>query len=941
MTLDALGDVGVVCTDRELSVIRVMGSAIGDLGWRSDQMLGQPIGVAVPAEHHQRLAGALSAALAGEQQALSLAGPDRRTMFDFRIGPTRGEDDHTVVGVTVIIRQAADSDSVGHRDERLGLLMDAASDYAIFMLDPDGRVATWDPGADQFMGYSAKEIIGGSFSRFYPPEDIALGKPAWELKKAAREGRIETEGWRVRKDGTRFWADVVITAVHDAEGQLLGFGKVTRELTERHQAEQALRESETRFWALLEAALDPIVIVDESGVIMMANAQAENLLRYQREELLGSPVGMLLPELLADEHGRLRAELFTAPDGIVMGPKRDLFALRRDGHHLPVEVRLTPLPGEGQLVSVSIRDVSARKAAEDRLRMAEDGFRNAFMNAPLGVALISAKPATLGRYLQVNRAMCKLAGLTEEAVLALDVQSLTLADDLGATLEAFSDLLGGRVEHHQAEMRYRHAMGHPIDVSVSLSLARRADGSPTYFIAQVEDVGQRKRYERELAYMAGGHDPLSGLLNREHFLELLERHLLGTRRYGATGALLTVDLDHFDQVNDRAGRATGDQIIATVARLIGARVRESDVIARLDGDEFVVLMHDGGEPEAETLASELSYRIRRGVRLDTAAGPLTVTASIGVRVVDSPDLTSQELMTEAKEAMSAAKRAGRNRIALHLKQPASDQRRPARMTLHNHIERALELGGFELYAQPVMRLSDETVVKYELLLRMRTDDGRLLAPSTFLYVAERFDQIGRIDRWVVDQAVRLAVDPRVDPSMELEINLSARSIGDRDLLEFIRKRIKDLGADPRRLVFEITETAAVENIQSARDFATELTLLGCKFALDDFGVGFGSFYYLKYIPFDFLKIDGEFIKTATKGRTDQLIVQACVQLAKGLGKSTIAEFVETAETLRMLRELGVDYAQGFHVARPLPVGEALGLQRPGIGRPPSSRDEHS
>jgi len=851
MTLDALGDVGVVCTDSELSVIRVMGSAVGDLGWRSDQMLGQPIGVAVPAEHHQRLAGALSAALAGEQQALSLAGPDRRTMFDFRIGPTRGEDDHTVVGVTVIIRQAADSDSVGNRDERLGLLMDAASDYAIFMLDPDGRVATWDPGADQFMGYSAKEIIGESFSRFYPPEDIALGKPAWELKKAAREGRIETEGWRVRKDGTRFWADVVITAVHDAEGQLLGFGKVTRELTERHQAEQALRESETRFWALLEAALDPIVIVDESGVIMMANAQAENLLRYQREELLGLPVGMLVPELLADEHGRLRAELFTAPDGIVMGPKRDLFALRRDGHDLPVEVRLTPLPGEGQLVSVSIRDVSARKAAEDRLRMAEDGFRNAFMNA------------------------------------------------------------------------------------------RRADGSPTYFTAQVEDVGQRKRYERELAYMAGGHDPLSGLLNREHFLELLERHLLGTRRYGATGALLTVDLDHFDQVNDRAGRATGDQIIATVARLIGARVRESDVIARLDGDEFVVLMHDGGEPEAETLASELSYRIRRGVRLDTAAGPLTVTASIGVRVVDSPDLTSQELMTEAKEAMSAAKRAGRNRIALHLKQPASDQRRPARMTLHNHIERALELGGFELYAQPVMRLSDETVVKYELLLRMRTDDGRLLAPSTFLYVAERFDQIGRIDRWVVDQAVRLAVDPRVDPSMELEINLSARSIGDRDLLEFIRKRIKDLGADPRRLVFEITETAAVENIQSARDFATELTLLGCKFALDDFGVGFGSFYYLKYIPFDFLKIDGEFIKTATEGRTDQLIVQACVQLAKGLGKSTIAEFVETAETLRMLRGLGVDYAQGFHVARPLPVGEALGLQRPGIGRPPSSRDEHS
>ena len=493
MTLDALGDVGVVCTDRELRVIRVMGLAIGDLGWRPEQMLGHPIGDAVPHEHHQRLAGAFSAALAGGQQVLSLAASDRRTMFDFRIGPTRDEDDQVVVGVAAIIRQVAHGDAVGSRDERLGLLVDAASDYAIFMLDPDGRVATWDPRADQFMGYSAKEIIGESFSRFYPPEDIALGKPARELKKAAREGRTEIEAWRVRKDGTRFWADVVITAVRDAEGKLLGFGKVTRELTERYQAEQALRESETRFWALLEAALDPIVIVDETGVIMMANAQAEKLLQYGREELIGSPVGMVVPELLQDEDGGLRAGLFTTPGGMVRGPKRDLVALRQDGHDLPVEVRLSPLPGEGQLIAVSIRDMSAQRAVEDRLRLAEDRFRAAFVNARVGMALISAMPATLGRYVQVNEAMCRLVGLTEEAILALDVQSLTIGDDLDRSLDALSDLLGGRLEHQQAELRYRHASGDPIDVSVSLSLVRRADGSAVYFVAQVEDVGERKR----------------------------------------------------------------------------------------------------------------------------------------------------------------------------------------------------------------------------------------------------------------------------------------------------------------------------------------------------------------------------------------------------------------------------------------------------------------
>jgi len=1077
LTLDVLGDVGVLCTDRELRLTRVTGAAIADLGWDADLMLGRALVDALPIEQRDRLEAAFTAALEGEEDALSLAASDRRTMFDFKVRPMRaGPDNETIVGVTAIVRQVAHGESAAGRDERLGLLVDAVSDYAIFMLDPDGRVASWNPGAERFKGYRHKEIIGEHFSRFYTPEDVALGHPEAELEAAMRKGRIEAEGWRVRKDGSRFWANVVITAVRDTDGRLLGFGKVTRELTERHHAEQALRESETRFRGLLEAVPDAVVIVDRAGIITLVNGQTETLFGYPRERLVGLPVEQLLPARFRDEHRALRAEFFAHPEIRLMGEDREVRALRHDGEELPVEIRLSPLRGEGgTLVSVAIRDISARKAAEsalrenrelisailgaavdhaiigcerdgtvivfnrgaehllgyradevvgvanaelfhdpieisdraaelglahgfqvfvtaaadgrsetrewtyvrkdgtrvpvsltvtprrdasarivgfmglatditqrkaaeERLRLAEDRFRTAFVNAPVGLALVSAMAPTLGRYLQVNRAMRELVGMSEETMLSSDLQSLTLSDDLAHSLEAVGDLLAGRLDHHQSEQRYRHAMGHPVDVSVSLSLVRDADGAPIYFIAQVEDVGPRKRYERELQFMAG-HDPLSGLYNRAHFLELLERHLLGTRRYGVAGALLTVDLDHFEQINDLAGHGVGDQTISTVGRLIGSQVGESDVIARLTGDEFVVLMYEGGEEEAETLASDLSDRIQAGIRIAIDGGELAMTASIGVRVIDDAEATPEQLMADAEEAMFAAKRAGRNRIALHVK-PAADQRRqPARMTLHNQIERALETDGFELYAQPVMRLSDQAVVKYELLLRMRTHDGTLLAPATFLHVAERFGQIGRIDRWVVDRAVNLALDPRLDAGVELEINLSARSIGDTDLLAFIERRIEASGADPTRLVFEITETAAVENIQSAREFAEELRGLGCKFALDDFGAGFGSFYYLKYIPFDFLKIDGEFIRTATEGRTDQLIVQACVQLAKGLGKDTIAEFVETAETLRMLRALGVDFAQGFHVARPCPVDEAFAGHRHAIARPPSLPDD--
>jgi diguanylate cyclase (GGDEF)-like protein/PAS domain S-box-containing protein len=1077
MTLDVLGDVSVLCTDRELRLTQVLGSAISDLGWDADLMVGRALVEALPIKQRDRLEAAFLAALDGEEEVLSLAASDRQAMFDFKVRPMRADgDDEKIAGVTAIVRQVAHGESAAARDERLGLLVDAVSDYAIFMLDPDGHVASWNPGAERVKGYRRKDIIGEHFSRFYLPEDVAIGKPDAQLEAARRKGRIEAEGWRVRKDGTRFWANDVITAVRDAEGQLLGFGKVTRELTERHKAEQALRESETRFRGLLEAAPDAIVIVDQSGIITLVNGQTETLLGYPREQLVGLPVELLLPQRLRDEHRALRTEFFSSPEVRAIGEGREVCALRHDGEELPVEIRLSPLRSDGgTLVSVAIRDVSARKAAEralrenrellsgilgaavdhaiigceqdgtvivfnrgaehmlgyraeevvgvanaelfhdpieisvraaelgvkhgfqvfvnaaadgrsetrewtyvrndgsrlpvsltvtprrdtsgqivgfmglatditqckaaeERLRLAEDRFRTAFVNAPVGLALVSAMPPTLGRYLQVNRAMCELVGMSEAALLASDIQSLTLSDDRARSLEAVGDLLAGRLDHHQSEQRYLHATGHPIDVSVSLSLVRGADSAPMYFIAQVEDVGPRKRYERELQYMAG-HDPLTGHYNRAHFLELLERHLHGIRRYGVAGAVLTVDLDHFKQINGRAGHGVGDQTISTVGRLIGARVRESDVIARLEGDEFVVLMHEGGEHEAETLASDMSDRIRAGIRIAIDADELAVTASIGVRVIDDAEATPEELMADSEEAMFAAKRAGRNRIALHVKQPTSQHVQPARMTLHNQIERALETDSFELHAQPVMRLRDQAVVKYELLLRMRTDDGTLLAPGTFLYVAERFGQVGRIDRWVVDRAVNLAIDERLDPAVELEINLSARSIGDRELLAFIERRIEASGVDPTRLVFEITETAAVESIQSAREFAEELRGLGCKFALDDFGAGFGSFYYLKHIPFDFLKIDGEFIRTATEGRTDQLIVQACVQLAKGLGKDTIAEFVETAETLRMLRALGVDFAQGFHVARPRPVDEAFAGGHAAIVRPPTVPDD--
>jgi diguanylate cyclase (GGDEF)-like protein/PAS domain S-box-containing protein len=673
-------------------------------------------------------------------------------------------------------------------------MVEGVRDHAIWTLDAEGRVATWNTGAERFQGYRAEEIVGRPVSAFYTAEDIAAGRPERELRLAAAEGRMEAEGWRVRQDGSKFWASVVITALRGEDGTLRGYGKLTRDLTERRLAEQAMRATEER-------------------------------------------------------------------------------------------------------------------------------FRRTFHDAPVGLTIASAAPDALGRYLDANRAMCELTGYDRERLLGMAAQSLLHPGDAAREQTALSDLLGGRVDHYQGEQRYIHASGEVIDTSVAISLIRDNQGFPQQFITQVEDVSARKRYESQLRHMAH-HDPLTGLFNRSRLDEALAAHISRGRRYGASGAVLIVDLDHFKEVNDHLGHNAGEQVIIGIARILQTRVRDTDLLARLGGDQFAVLMTEGDEEAAQTLAADLSDLIRRRSVVLEAGMPGGITASIGIAVCDDrANLHADDILADAEEAMYTAKREGRNRIAAYVTEAGRRRQRAARLTLHHQIDAAIKEDRFEMYLQPIMDLRTDAIGSYEVLLRMIDEDGTVIPPATFLYVAERFDQIYAIDSWVIEHAIALL--PRLAPEQSLEINLSGRSLGNPQLAIHINDIITTSGADPDRLIFEITETAAIENINRAREFVGELTALGCHFALDDFGAGFGSFYYLKYLPFDYLKIDGEFIKNCTDNRTDQLVVQSCVQLARGLRKQTIAEFVENADILHLVGAIGVDHAQGYEIARPLPVDQVL------------------
>jgi diguanylate cyclase (GGDEF)-like protein len=435
------------------------------------------------------------------------------------------------------------------------------------------------------------------------------------------------------------------------------------------------------------------------------------------------------------------------------------------------------------------------------------------------------------------------------------------------------------------------------------------------------DVTERERIQTRLRHLAD-HDPLTGLLNRRRFDEELADRVAHVARYDSGGAVLLLDLDNFKYVNDSLGHRTGDAVIRSVADLLRGQLRETDVIARLGGDEFALLLPHATPEQAEGVARKLLETLRQH-RAVFRGHSLRLTTSIGVAVIsDAGVQTSEEVMVEADVAVYEAKEGGRDRYCVYA--TPGDHPSEAENTLawSERIRSAIDADRLTLHAQPILNLATNAISQYELLVRMIGPDGELLPPHAFLPSAERFGMVQEIDLWVTRNAIRLIdLHRRAGRELRLEVNLSGRTLGDPTLPRAIEAELAAVPIDPANLIFEVTETAAVLNMDEARHFASELERMGCHFALDDFGAGFGSFYYLKYLPLDFLKIDGDFIGDLAMNLTDQAMVQAIVDLSQRLGKATIAEFVGDQRTVELLRAYGVDYAQGYHVGAPQPIEE--------------------
>lgn len=468
--------------------------------------------------------------------------------------------------------------------------------------------------------------------------------------------------------------------------------------------------------------------------------------------------------------------------------------------------------------------------------------------------------------------------------------------------------------------------GREFVVEDSAAPVRDREGKIVGTVMVFYDVTQMRNAPHLLSYHAT-HDLVTGLVNRREFERRLLELLTHARTDGGRHALCYIDLDQFKLVNDTCGHVAGDKLLRQVAYILKRQARENDVLARLGGDEFGLLLSHCPIRQAERIADNLRRAVK-DFHFSWEGQLFEIGTSIGVVPITPDSVSAEEVLSEADAACYAAKEKGRNRVQVYEPGNAELARRHGEMRWVSRIRQALDEDRFLLYAQSIKPLVDKKEPVFcEILLRLRDEDGEIIPPAAFLPAAERYDLVTAIDRWVIQRSfetmARLHSEDAAGKCVCFNINLSGASLGDAGLLKFIRNSL-DAGKIPgRQVCFEITETAAISNLEQATNFFTALKEVGCRFALDDFGTGMSSFSYLKTLPVDFLKIGGGFILNVSDNPVDRAMVDAVIRIGHVMGIKTVAEFVENESVLKGVKELGVGYAQGFHIDRPTPLEDWL------------------
>ncbi|HYG57097.1 MAG TPA: EAL domain-containing protein [Symbiobacteriaceae bacterium] len=907
-------------------------------GWSRAEVLDQVLPT-VPPEKMAEFTVNLERSLAGEVCRSRFTQRQRRdgTAVDVRVStaPLRDQNGE-VAGIVSIVADISNQRQAEKALNRYRLLADHTREIVLFLRLADGRIMDANKAAVEAYGYSFEQLCNltiWDLRRTASQADVS------QLMQRAFNSGIIHESCHTRQDGSSFPVEVSSTgAMIDGEPVLVS---IIRDITERRRREQVRNlayELDRRI--LLNEPMDSLLstvgrsladlygadmvtttIKSETGRVLHITSYGvacvgvgETVLDWDHPNPELSPsakaivsgvlsVGDLRDEPVVGEwRERLRAAGLTSYAALPLIARGDAFGAlvlySNCGRAFCQEI-VNELVGFAGQVATSI--VSARAQHQIRLQKAA-------LEATANAVLIAERN---GKIVWVNPAFTRLTGYLPAEALGRTPRIIKSGTHSAAFYKRLWDTVSSGMTW-QGEIENRRKDGTLYLEEQTITPVLDAQGNVTHFIAIKQDVSERKRRESELQYLMQ-HDPLTGLANRAALEEWLNQVIAGTNT-GLVGAFALLDVDKFNAVNDTMGHPTGDQLLIHLAELLKQAVRPGDLVARYGDDEFAIVAKGISFAEGRELAEQIRMQV------ESAQWPIDgllvkPTVSIGLVSIDGKQ-DVETLMVSADTALYQAKEGGRNRVVVHVAgQEGADQATaPARWA--SRIKDALQSDQFVLHYQPVVRLATGSIDHYEALIRMQGADGAVTPPGEFLGAAEQYNLMPLIDRWVVDAAL---AELRMNDTLRLFVNLSGQSLNNESFLGEIAVKIRECGPGvASRLTFEITETVAVQHLTRAQQWLDLIDKLGCRFALDDFGMGFSSFGYLQALPVHYIKIDGSFVRNIDTSVTDRELVQAITAVAHTLGKVVIAEWVESPAIARILSGFGVAYGQGFSLGRPAP-----------------------
>ena len=790
-----------------------------------------------------------------------------------------------------------------------------SEDYFFYSHDLEGVFTFVSESVTSILGYSQKEFIL-HYDDYLTDNPInkevkqKIGNAILGIKQAPYVIEI------LHNSGDKRWLEVSEVPVFEEDsGKVITIEGFAKDITKRKNSEELLRESEERFHIVSGISFDVIWEWNIAGGTHTWFGDIDTLLGYEKNKFpraIEGWEGIIHP----DDRNSFMEKLTKHHEEHI--PWHEEYRIiRKNGEVRYVDDRGetrwdkegTPLVMTGRII-----DITERKQREVELQKLSRAVK--YSSSAVYITDLD------GNIEYINPKFTDITGYAEEDAIGLNyriLQSRETPDVLYTDI--WEAILSER--EWKGETQNRKKDGRLYWARSSISGVKDVKGEITHFVAIQEDVTHEYELTEQLCYQAS-HDALTGLLNRLEFEHRAEELLSTVRDNKDEHALCFIDLDQFKVVNDTCGHVAGDEMLRQLSTVLQETVRDSDTLARLGGDEFGILIADCSLDNAQGVAASLQKAIQN-YQFSWKGHSFKVGVSMGLVPITETTSNLMELLIGADAACYMAKDKGRNRIHVYHPEDSEIARRHGEMQWIARIQHALEEDRFCLYAQSILPLDNTTDKHYELLIRMIDEKGEIVPPGAFLPAAERYNLITQIDRWVIENAFRLLAENPVFQSQTsfISINLSGHSLAEQDMLNFIIKKLDDPGIENEKVCFEITETAAISNLGTARQFISTLKELGCRFALDDFGSGLSSFAYLKNLSVDYLKIDGMFVKDIVDDPIDNAMVKSINEIGQVMGMQTIAEFVENDEIKGMLCEIGVNYAQGYGIHKPQPFVELL------------------